>query len=1110
MDKITASNLNPALKAVEAWKELEKENKADAQALAELFDKIPGFDIEKSQNKVSSLLPEDKAYDGQKLALSTEVQSLEGSDKNDKITATVTTSSKTTTLLAKDSIDAKGGDLDTLEVAVAGNFSGFAKDAGVKNVEIISLKNTSNTSQNFKATGIKGAKKLVIDSGENKKALNVSGVENSLDIEFKNFAGSSINLDSIYSSDVKKALTNGKSDSQLLVLDGVGAFESKDAKGKTVAQKEVSIVANGVETLKLDLIKDAVVKDISNESVIAKGAAALKITTKDGVKVLDASGVDGGVEADLTADAAKLQVVKTGAGNDLVRLKVDAKALVATEGSSLDLGAGNDTVVLTLGSGGAKEPSLKSVEKVVLTGGSTAKTTLSLLNASETKTLVNQASEAVEIVNANTLSELVLEGTTASKSTSVFATNLSKVSLNTTTAQTLTANASTGFIYSFEKASTDSVLNATALKSLNLVDNANGSVGLNKYDTSGTTKKGNLTALESLNITGGDKTEIELGSDIGGDLSSKLDISLSGLKSATLASQTSGQGDIQSSGNINIKADSISSTLTLGNIGTLKEGAGIAINADIATANLDAANIKSEGGNLELNLNANSVTTKDLSGNSVLANINAKDSISLGNSTTETSILAKQAINLNLNSNGNITVAKAITSKEGSIELATKTLGSVTLNKAITASEGSISLNLNAAAVTVAEAITAKGSINVVANTLGNTLLKGALKASEVNVDFSKAISNTHIKEIEANEVSYKAGITGNRNDDGSATAPLALKALNAQSFAASLYGGVGSDKFVITKGAGAAELQSIVVKGDLGYGDDDKLTIGATTAAIDKDSSKVSEIDLSGFNSASEIFVAATKTGDNALNILGGAGDDTVTVKNTGASLVLKGDLGGGTNTLTISSIDGTATTLTTVDLSELSNYVLSDSTKLKTATGLTSVKLGNGNDDVTFGKFTESVTISTGAGEDSIKFGAIADGKSVTLELGEGGKTIDVSAAVAKANAETQYVEISGIKTGDKIKFADDAADGAVIKSSKASVADMFGASSDLTAEFKDKENKVYAFEKSGDTYLLYNDQASDGGSNVVATDILVKLTGVKLDSFNASVVDHTLIIG
>ncbi|RUM32161.1 MAG: hypothetical protein DSY32_00380 [Aquifex sp.] len=172
-DPATKTLLNRAEVAVYA---AEKMPKADING-----DNVPDFDVFKEfianvtddPNTVQQAMQQVDEYinKGQEFTLTTQVDEIVGTPKNDVINAVVSSQSSENTLNPDDKID--GGDgTDTINITVKGNFNGFSNTGYLKNVEVINLTNESVIPRTFSAKGIEGAQKYVIDAS--KAAINLS------------------------------------------------------------------------------------------------------------------------------------------------------------------------------------------------------------------------------------------------------------------------------------------------------------------------------------------------------------------------------------------------------------------------------------------------------------------------------------------------------------------------------------------------------------------------------------------------------------------------------------------------------------------------------------------------------------------------------------------------------------------------------------------------------------------------------------------------------------------------------------------------------------------------------------------------------------------------
>ncbi|WP_430732731.1 beta strand repeat-containing protein, partial [Campylobacter fetus] len=264
---------------------------------------------------------------------------------------------------------------------------GLKDDGYIKNIEKLSLTNSSVSNRTFDAKGIDGLQTVAL-SGE--KGISVTNLANIVDLEVSGFKGSNLSIDAMYAEKV----LDGNADVQNLKVNSVG---TKDAG--------VTVTANNVETLNLNTTGEGsfLTADVANISV--KGNANLSLATGVKTTTLDASSFGGALNADLSL-STNVTSIKGGNGNDKITIaNVPANAVI-------DGGAGNDELVIKGSNVGTLQPTLTNIEKVTI-DGNTADLTLSLKKAeSVTELSFANLSKKVTESNGNVDTVNFLAGTT--------------------------------------------------------------------------------------------------------------------------------------------------------------------------------------------------------------------------------------------------------------------------------------------------------------------------------------------------------------------------------------------------------------------------------------------------------------------------------------------------------------------------------------------------------------------------------------------------------------------------------------------------------------------------------------------------------------------------
>ncbi|OCR91481.1 cell surface protein, partial [Campylobacter fetus subsp. testudinum] len=261
-----------------------------------------------------------------------------------------------------------------LKVDLKGNFRGLKDDGYIKNIEKLSLTNSSVSNRTFDAKGIDGLQTVAL-SGE--KGISVTNLANIVDLEVSGFKGNGLSIDAMYAEKV----LDGNADVQNLKVNSVGAQGAS-----------VTVTADKVETLNLNTTGEGsfLTADVANISV--KGNANLSLTTGVKTTTLDASSFGGALNADLSL-SDKVTSIKGGNGNDKITVKDFAANAV------IDGGAGNDELVIKGSNAGTLQPTLTNIEKVTI-DGNTADLTLSLKKA-ESVTELSFANLSKKVTESN-------------------------------------------------------------------------------------------------------------------------------------------------------------------------------------------------------------------------------------------------------------------------------------------------------------------------------------------------------------------------------------------------------------------------------------------------------------------------------------------------------------------------------------------------------------------------------------------------------------------------------------------------------------------------------------------------------------------------------------
>lgn len=357
------------------------------------------------------------ANPGTTFTLTTGVDTVNGTAKDDIVNGVASSLSSEGTLNAGDKIDGAAG-LDTLNVAMKGNFSGFSGDGFMKNVEVVNLTSDSTIARTFDSTGATGITEYNIDAA--KAAVNLSNVADlASTISVKSQASGAFTV--AYAKDV----TAGAADTQALRFEAMGKLDD----AATAANEESAVTATvaGVETLKVKVAGDNVIKFAATDAktVALSGAGTLKgdFAASTAVQTVDASAATGALNLTLGASGAK--TVALGSGDDTLNVGAGALAINAT----VDGGAGKDTLVL--GNVGTAEYVMSNVETVKLVNSTAV--TYSAKNTAGIESIVvsKDAAAQADFVNMGSVDEAItLQGANANNVVAVSSDHKGVTTLN--------------------------------------------------------------------------------------------------------------------------------------------------------------------------------------------------------------------------------------------------------------------------------------------------------------------------------------------------------------------------------------------------------------------------------------------------------------------------------------------------------------------------------------------------------------------------------------------------------------------------------------------------------------------------------------------------------
>ncbi len=263
-----------------------------------------------------------------------------GTDANNLITGVTSSLSSEKTLTSADIIDGGAGS-DTLNVTMNSSFSGFAKDAGVSNVETIALTNSTTIGRTFDATGVTGATKYTVDAS--KAAISLTNLIEAVAVDVKDQVDGSFSVSFKDVANTTADVVGGTEDAMTLSLSNVGVVD--DATTDATERKVVTATVNNIEDLTINATGANVVAlgSDSAKTIAVTGTGSIEIDDiGTAATSFDASALEGSVVVNTTAAATgKLATIKTGAGDDKIIL--DSGVIVAN--GTIAGGEGEDTIL---------------------------------------------------------------------------------------------------------------------------------------------------------------------------------------------------------------------------------------------------------------------------------------------------------------------------------------------------------------------------------------------------------------------------------------------------------------------------------------------------------------------------------------------------------------------------------------------------------------------------------------------------------------------------------------------------------------------------------------------------------------------------------------------
>ncbi|WP_163258671.1 beta strand repeat-containing protein, partial [Campylobacter fetus] len=776
---------------------------------------------------------------------------------------------------------------------------GLKDDGYIKNIEKLSLTNSSVSNRTFDAKGIDGLQTVAL-SGE--KGISVTNLANIVDLEVSGFKGNGLNLDTMYAEKV----LDGNADVQNLKVNSVGAQGAS-----------VTVTADKIETLNLNTTGEGsfLTADVANISV--KGNANLSLTTGVKTTTLDASSFGGALNANLTA-STNVTSIKGGNGNDKITVKDFAANAV------IDGGAGNDELVIKSSSAGTLQPTLTNIEKVTI-DGNTADLTLSLKKAeSVTELSFANLTNKVTESNGNVDTVNFLAGTTANDVTKVV--TISDATLKTinfvdadkAVKGNIAADKATELTINSGKVAAAADAVVTAASATNISINA-------AKDTAGLTlTAGKLTDLTVNNkgefaLTGSAATDLDSVKNLNVNAEGKFSIAtatslknlnnltvngatadLSGVAvgTATLSSleanvNVSGEfklGTTTAKGDIDFNIENVAA-LNLGNITSSTGNASVIISS--ATGAVTLGTVSATKGNVTLNAgNAlGAVTLGNITGDIVSVDLGGVLGAINGTSGNKVSITSNEVVYVGSEISKNVV---EITAAAGGTDLNAQMIGGA---------NAADSLKLIGVGNT--ESITASGDLSGGALTFDLT-------------------ASTQLNSI---DISGLKGVTG---DVGIELG----KAVQSNKTDVSVQ---GSDANEVITYTAPANLTEVKISGDLGAGAN-SITITPTGAGATLTSIDLSGLSATGGTLTSTITLNAANTAAN-ISIKGSLGGDKITVVEENKAVAI--DLGKDTavDTVNVSAVkiaDKSTDAKIAEDLVSITNALSGDKITL---TGVTAI---------------------------------------------------------------------------------------------------------------------------------------------------------------------------
>jgi len=816
-------------------------------------------------------------------ALTAAADDVKGTAGADTFTGVRSTLSTASTLTGTDKIDGAEG-TDTLSVRLDAAFAGFTTGS-VKNVEVISLTNTSDVARGFDATGVVGAATYNLDS---KTGLNLTNADTLGTVNVLNRASGTTTVD--FDDTKISTTTDNTLNLGVSALGAAGTFVTVTAPDI----QKMTITSSGTSSW-VDVagapLKSVTIKGASDLSLRATGV--LTLTS------VDASEATGKVT--LANLVGTLSSVKGGSADDTVTVAA------MTINPTLSGGAGADTLNLNALAAGTYQPSLTGFETLAV-NNSAGEVIMSFTKSTDVANLVVDTLGGALTMSKAGAGALAITSKGAQGANTITNDTTGKVSFATVAADKTTVTTNDA-----------NALSVTASKTTSL------NVDVAKFTNATGTFTAPLATEVSLNANGGFTGAIVV--------ARATDLNITAAETVTLAatSNLSSVNSITATAAKNLTIDGVATSMdAIGSMTLAGTGSSSALN----TGDLGAA----------ANTQAISLTATGWKGGATIGTVNSQDSIKLdvsgttgtvgidviGNNTATTptgSVTINATGALGAVTTGNIfaSAGKSITvsAKDG---LAAVVLGDLAVTDTATGNNsGSITVDVSGsiAAAPVIGTLTA-GTVTVDVSGGLNAVTPGVINALTATYT-GNATTNTRTDTV--NNLTFTGGsgvdnIAVAHQDTSAGTATVAAAA-NEESHALSISSGSGDDVLGFTMYTGQTKA-TYTGKVDLGEstGDADTLTFTGDAATTLMD---LNGLTVTGADSATTITVEqATATtiqgttgadlilaGGGADAVFAGTGDDIIRVT-VAADMAVGEILNGGFGNDTLHLVEAAAYDLT------------------------------------------------------------------------------------------------------------------------------------------------------------------------------------------------------